>query len=78
MRDGESSGCGMTKTTTAGWREQRLRDGERGNREMAKTAVARWRKRQPRDGENGGCEMAKAAKKILTFCLIVLKMHPNY
>ena len=68
----------MVNAATERWRKRRFRDGERGNREMAKTAVARWRKRQPRDGENGGCEMAKAAKKILTFCLIVLKMHPNY
>ena len=45
---------------------------------MERAAVARWRKRQLWDGENGSRDMAKAAKKILTFCLIVLKMRPNY
>lgn len=68
----------MAKAAAAGWRKRWLRDGESGSRDMEKTSAVGWRKRQPRDGENGGCEMAKAAKKILTFCLIVLKMHPNY
>lgn len=68
----------MAKAAAAGWRKRWLRDGESGSHDMAKTTTARWRKRQLWDGENGGCEMAKAAKKILTFCLIVLKMQPNY
>lgn len=68
----------MAKMAAVTWRKQRLRDGENGSHDMAKTTTARWRKRQLWDGENGGCEMAKAAKKILTFCLIVLKMQPNY
>lgn len=68
----------MAKAAVAGWRKRQPRDGENGGCRMERAAVARWRKRQLWDGENGSRDMAKAAKKILTFCLIVLKMHPNY
>ena len=60
----------MERAAVARWRKRQLWDGENGSRDMAKAVAVRWRKRRLRD--------AKAAKKILTFCLIVLKMRPNY
>ncbi len=68
----------MAKMAAVTWRKRQFLDGENGGCGMERAAVARWRKRQLWDGENGSRDMAKAAKKILTFCLIVLKMHSNY